>query len=394
MRLRFLGSVAASGALLFGQAALAAAPVAAASPLTITADMPAAVPAGHNWSFNDFFPRTLRVASGSTIQFAVEGFHTATLLPGGVGAAQDEKVNGIARTDGDPGHNPNGTTHTQLNIPGISPTNPACGTWATPCGFNGTAVVSSGVSFGPPSGPFVVHVTAAPGTYAFHCRVHPGMAGWLTVLAAGATGTTPAKLAEAVHDQVKADVKAGFAAEEKAEHSSKVRNADGTTTWYMTAGTGSPDGHVAVDEFLPRVLNIHPGDKVVWRPKAINEPHTVTFPGELFTDLVAMCEASHGDTPAVPNHLPPQGPFDFSCGARPFPDEVEFGGGNGVRNLTAPGQVSDSGVIASRPERRALGLPQGSFFSRWSVGFTGAAPGTYTYICQIHSGMEGTIVVH
>jgi plastocyanin len=39
-------------------------------------------------------------------------------------------------------------------------------------------------------------------------------------------------------------------------------------------------------------------------------------------------------------------------------------------------------------------LPTGSFFSRWSVSFVGATKGTYTYICQIHAGMVGTITVH
>jgi plastocyanin len=78
----------------------------------------------------------------------------------------------------------------------------------------------------------------------------------------------------------------------------------------------------------------------------------------------------------------------------PFPDEVEFGGRNGVRNVTAPGQVSDSGIFGTRAIRHALGLPQGSVFSRWSVSFSGAAKGSYTYIWQIHTGMEATITVH
>ena len=61
--------------------------------------------------------------------------------------------------------------------------------------------------------------------------------------------------------------------------------------------------------------------------------------------------------------------------------------------IGSPKLLLQSG-IGPKAQLEALGLPQGSFFSRWSVGFTGAAPGTYTYVCQIHSGMEGTIVVH
>lgn len=49
--------------------------------LIITADQPSAVPAGHNWAFQDFFPRTLTVAQGTTIGFNVQAHHTATLLP-------------------------------------------------------------------------------------------------------------------------------------------------------------------------------------------------------------------------------------------------------------------------------------------------------------------------
>ena len=70
----------------------------------ISADLPWAVPAGHNWSFSDFFPRTFRVPTGTTIQFAIQGFHTATLLPLGEMPAQDSTANGLLRSDEDPGH--------------------------------------------------------------------------------------------------------------------------------------------------------------------------------------------------------------------------------------------------------------------------------------------------
>ena len=90
--------------------------LAADPPLTITADMPSAVPAGHNWGFDDFFPRTLSVPTGATIQFAIEGFHTATLLPAGVTAAADSLAAGLVTNDADDsGTNPNGTTHSEFS---------------------------------------------------------------------------------------------------------------------------------------------------------------------------------------------------------------------------------------------------------------------------------------
>jgi hypothetical protein len=62
---------------------LASAPAAAAvGPLVISADQPSAVPAGHMWAYNDFFPRHLNVVQGQTIGFAIEGFHTATSSSG------------------------------------------------------------------------------------------------------------------------------------------------------------------------------------------------------------------------------------------------------------------------------------------------------------------------
>ena len=60
----------------------AAAVVSPATPVfTITADRAAAIPAGHKWAFNDYFPRTATIAQGSTVEFTTEGFHTTTLLP-------------------------------------------------------------------------------------------------------------------------------------------------------------------------------------------------------------------------------------------------------------------------------------------------------------------------
>ena len=389
-----LGAVLASLVVLAGPTLAVAPAVAASPPLTITADMPSAIPAGHNWGYNDFFPRALSVPTGSTIQFAVEGFHTATLLPSGMTASLDLQASGLVKPDPDDTTlNVNGTTHSQLFVPGLLPTSTTCGTPANPCTFDGTSVGSGGNPLGPPSGPFAVTITAAPGTYIFHCRVHPGMEGSLNVLPANATGTTQAQLSAAVSAQVAADVHAGLVAEAHAQNAKPHQNADGTKTWTLTAGTSSADGHVAVLEMLPRNIHIRKGDSVTWNPLSPNEPHTVTFPGELNTDIVPLCESVDGDVPAVPNHLPPQGPGDFHCGAQPFPDELEFGGGNGVSTVTSPTTVSDSGIISPAAEPVAFGVPTTVSLRSWTVNFTGAQAGVYHYICQIHSGMEGSITV-
>jgi len=385
--------------LLTTGGAAAATPVTPVTPLfTIAADRAAAVPAGHNWAFNDFFPRSATIAQGGTFQFANGGgFHTATLLPASWTEAADLDVNGALALDlDDRGVNPNGTLHTLERIaPLLAVPAQGCGTADAPCAFDGSGIVSMGAPLAGPPAPFFVTVTAPVGTYVFHCRVHPLMSGSLTVVAAGAVDTTTSASADAAAaTQATADVAAGMAAEAAASKAAVKTNPNGSRTWTLAVGTSDPTGHVNILEMLPRKVTIRPGDAVVWRPLAVNEPHTVTFPGELHTDALPLCEGSGGrDTPAVPTVNPPQGPFDFGCHGRPA-DEIEFGGGNGARVVTTPKTVADSGLVAAASELFAFDVPVSGALQSWAVRFANARPGTYHYVCQIHEGMAGTIVVH
>lgn len=382
---RARGRVAVAGAVTFmiGQLLLAV-PVGASGPVTITADMPSAVPAGRLWSFNDFFPRSVRVLTGTDLEFINQGFHTFTVLPAGVTAKQDQHANGIGINDADDsGLNANGTTRTELNQPALAPTSTTCGSPANPCSFDGSAVVSSGAPLLGPPAPFFVHVSAAPGSYVFICRVHAGMKGRLNVLPANATAPSSSQVAKQVARQVRHDLRGAWAADRRASHDALIRNRNGTGTWYVTAGTSSADGRVALLEFLPKAIDIQPGDKVFFRPRSPNEPHTVTFPGDLGTEFVPFCEDGSTDVPPGPT----------GCNFGP-PDELELDGGNGVWQVTTPTTVSDSGIIGPRRWTSDIGLPATAILNTWTVSFSGAAAGTYTYVCQIHDGMEGTVVVH
>jgi hypothetical protein len=96
---------------------------------------------------------------------------------------------------------------------------------------------------------------------------------------------------------------------------------------------------VAVLDMLPRSVTIRRGDAVIWRPRDRNEPHTVTFPKDLNSDIIPMCEGPGGkDTPAIPTVIPPTGPFDFGCGGGPV-DEFEVTGGNGVKTIKSPDRL-------------------------------------------------------
>jgi len=222
------------------------------------------------------------------------------------------------------------------------------------------------------------------------------MTGHITVVGPGGSATSAGHVADAVAHQVKSDVKAGYRAEWKASENARHDNHDGTTTWYVTPGAQSSDRKVAVLEFLPQNVSIKSGDRVVWRMRESNEPHTVTFPNDLGTDQVPLCNAANGapDSPAFPVKFPPAGPSDFGCAPGTGPVEFEFGGGNGVSTVSSPATVSDSGLMGSRRLARSYGLPKTAVLTKWTVSFTGATPGTYTYVCQIHEGMAGTVTVH
>ncbi len=387
-------AVIASGLVLGAQPFAIASVAASSTTLTITADRPAAVPAGHNWSYNDFFPRTIAVHPGATIRFAIQGFHTATLLPGGASVSATRATMGLLAADSDDTTlNPNGSTHSQVNLAAAFPIPGGCGSAASPCTFNGRSPVSSGAPLAGPVAPLNVKITAPIGFYHYVCLIHPQMQGWLAVVPGALPTTSPTALGTAVHAQVLSDRAKGFAAEKAASTPHSVLNANGTRTWTMTAGTGSRDGFVTILEMLPRNLAIKRGDKVTWVSRATNEPHTITFPTELHTDMVAMCENGTTDTPAPPTVIPPTGPQDFGCNGGPA-DEIEFGGGNGVTHITSASTVADSGLVASRAELNGFSMPATAAKARWTASFSGAARTTYHYVCQIHEGMVGTITVH
>ena len=83
IRTRWRAAAAGATVFMLGQL-IVAAPVGAVTPTaTVTADMPSAAPAGRLWTFNDFFPRTVTVRTGTDLQFINQGFHTFTVLPAG-----------------------------------------------------------------------------------------------------------------------------------------------------------------------------------------------------------------------------------------------------------------------------------------------------------------------
>jgi len=371
------------------------APAAAAGPPVITSNQPGAIPPGHNWIFNDFFPRTLTITRGTVIEYRKDNaFHTLTLLPHSTTVNADLRLHGVVRNDRDDRKlNPNGTAHVLLNAGGLAPSPAGCGSASNPCRFTGRNIINVGNPLGPPPGPIMIKVSASPGLYAFHCRVHPKMVGHIRVLSAGSTVPSQASVNARIARQIAKDVANGFRAEAAANHATGVQDAAGHTTWTMHAGAETADGRVAIVEMLPARLQIRAGDKVVWRVPGINEPHTVSFPLQFGNAFVPMCENTDGtDSPAVPKHNPPLGLFDFTCGGSP-PDEIETSGGDGDHSITASDGAADSGVLIGPSEGSRFGLRPAAIMPTYAITFHGAG-NTFGYTCQIHNGMEGEIVVH
>jgi plastocyanin len=64
-----------------------------------------------------------------------------------------------------------------------------------------------------------------------------------------------------------------------------------------------------------------------------------------------------------------------------------------VSKVTSPKTVSDSGLVAAAAVVQGFDVPATGARTTWTVSFAGAKKGTYSYVCQIHDGMEGSIVV-
>src|SRR5579884_845979 len=121
-------------------------------------------------------------------------------------------------------------------------------------------------------------------------------------------------------------------------------------TWYVLSGTQSPDRAIQGMVFLPGTITIDVGDTIVWVANSA-EPHTVTF-----------------NAPAG---------AQFNPGASAVGNGSRFDGSEYV----------SSGALANVSAATA-GFPTEQ---RFSLTFTKA--GTFTYICLVHPGMGGTVVV-
>jgi plastocyanin len=343
---------------------------------TIAIGVDHSTPGGHNFEYVDYFPRAgVAVHTNDVLDFGwantPDGLHTATLLKTGETPQQAWQANPLAvpePTGDEPG--------LEINPAIGAPTNPACGTVATPCVFDGSSNLNSGAIPTNSGGHFVVKVTAGVGHYTYVCEIHPGMKGSFSVVGANAAATTAGHVRAAARAQARTDTERAFDAEQAVPPARVHPNGDGTHTVAVTAGTATP--FVEIAEMLPRRTTIRAGDTIKWITRTIKDPHTVTFPqgSDPSTEpLPNYCEG----TPDVLQTGPPVGP---PCGD-PTKFEIHFNPlPSGGTVISSPSTVATSGVISN---------PPAPFPTNYSYSFPNA--GTFTYQCRIHDHMIGTVEV-
>ena len=368
--MRFVRQCCVSGvavALAIGSSVPGAA---AAGPTTYQIGVDNAAPAGHDWLYVDFFPRTeVKVHRGDVLDLkwntgSIDALHTATLIP------PDATPPPLFVPDGD-----DSASQAQINPVAFAPTDPMCGSAGKPCVYDGTTVLNSGAQFTAPGFDFFVALnvsaTSAPVTVNYVCLVHPGMKGSVSVVPDSQPASTQAAVQAAAAQQYETENLGARRAEAQAERGSVTTNPDGTHTVTVTAGTAAP--FVEVAEMLPRTIHIQPGDTVTWVTRTVIDAHTVTFPQGSGSDTVdplqTVCESP--------------GPVDTGppCGASSAAELHDNPQPQGSTSIASRFTIGSSGVLSN---------PPAPFPNTYTFSFPTA--GTFAYQCRIHDHMTGTIV--
>ncbi len=368
-------------AALVGATVGLAAPGAGATAQTYTIKIDGQPPTGEPWAFLRFFPSSaLSVHQGDVIDFSWDGTdtpHTATLVPAADAEAwrATNQGSGGAYASPIPESQVGGDDGEFIENPAeVFPSDPTCGTSASPCSFDGVNVTSSGFQFSNPAAQpsFSVSVDAPVGAYSFLCLLHPGMEVPLNVVAVSATVPTPDQVATKAAKQLKKAIKIdGAAADAQAQTVSVKQTTTGASRFLVSAG-GFSNGTTA-NEYPDSPLRVHVGDKI--RFSGTGEIHTTTFPKSAFKTtpfIFSVCEQPGADAPAQsPLDCSDPSKFQLVVNAKAIMPTTK-------RGLSDPTAFVNSGLL----------VPQVSFT------FVAKRPGRYTFICLVHGPeMQGKVKV-
>jgi plastocyanin len=145
----------------------------------------------------------------------------------------------------------------------------------------------------------------------------------------------------------------------------------------VTVGAGSK--RTSLFAFYPSALSIKVGTTVTFRSGSINEPHNIGI-GDLNYQAPLLQAIDLFPTgPGTPNQVNPNLIYGSDA-----PDAT-----TGVRTFTGASSHGN-GYLATNVVWKAATIPH--IASETKVKFTGL--GTFTYMCQIHFQMVGTVNVH
>jgi plastocyanin len=294
--------------------------------------------AGGDTSYNTtvlaFAPQRLQVHRGDTVTWLVAGFHNIHFTDGPTELVIMPEVNGQP----------------------LPQMNPAV---AFPSVDSGSVYQGADTNSGLPLDPanpmvaFSLVMDVEPGTYGYYCDVHPGMVGAIEVVDDATAIPSPdealvagaAELAASKGQGIQAAVQTAMQAPTEAEGGG------------LQVQAGLQAGVAAVLDFFPSVAVIEAGQSVSWNVAPGMEPHTVTWPTLPPGSEVTLIPQDSG-APIL------------ALGEAAFPS-VESGAEIGT------GDPFNSGIM----------FPGQSFTLRFNE------PGVYNYVCFLHPGMQGGVVV-
>ena len=309
-------------------------------PQKYSVDIDAKSTASEKFQFSAFFPGSFTVSPGDSIKFrnrSTEAPHTVTF---GVTADRANQPPILTGT----GENP--VVFSKCSSDDL-PTDKLVKCPSERLGaFDGQGYWNSGVLQPKPAPKSAgdKHVTLklasdiTPGEYTFVCILHPLMNGEIRVITDEADRSKPADVRSEGRDAAKAARESA----EKITAPELVRDGDEVT---VNAGFG--DRVTSVNRYAPAKVEVGEGTTVKWMAGSPYEPHTVTFEPKY----------EIGDARGF--------------GADGAPSGAEYDGGH-----------ANSGIFA------AEGTP---FEGEYSLTFTKA--GTYEYVCMLHPGQKGAVVV-
>ena len=356
--------LAVTGAAALGLWLVPAPSRAATTPTTYVIGVDHANPAGQNFEYNDFFPRTgINVHNGDILDFKIpagatsDAGHIVGLLKQGQSVSQAfaDPANALIVPDSDESAPPlrNNRIFGPSSPPPGSGAPGACGDQQTPCAYAGTAQISSG-QIGPPADYFVKLAlpTGFTGAVAVVDFNHPlsQPSATINVVADNQAASAQSDLDSAGASQAQSDTSGAVAAESAANKDVVTNNPDGTHTHSVDAGTATQ--YVEVMSMLPSTIKIARGDKVTWTAAGTTEPHTVSFPNAQSFPVSPFvgqpqCEGASADTNS-PQTAETASPPDFGCPAGATPELPFLTGPQGTATIQSPSYrlvASDGGIF-------------------------------------------------